>query len=128
MEWAMMPLKRYAQFSGRSRRKEYWWFALLTVAVYTVAALVDNGLGMAVIDDAWGAATIIVGLALFVPSIAVTVRRLHDTDRSAWWLLIYLIPILGALVLFVFMVLDGTNGPNRFGQDPKDPDPSEVFA
>ena len=74
-----------------------------------------------------GVLTIVFWLATLVPSIAVGVRRLHDTDRSGWWLLIGLIPLAGAIVLLVFNLLEGTRGPNRFGPDPRDPSPEAVF-
>ena len=127
MEWMLMPLKRYADFSGRSRRKEYWMFALLMVIVnlllYTViggAALgsSDNDAGLAAFGSAVIAAMIL-GLIFLIPSIAVAVRRFHDQDKSGWFVLLGLIPYLGWLILIVFMCLDGTRGPNRFGPDPK---------
>ncbi|AGH50805.1 MULTISPECIES: DUF805 domain-containing protein [Sphingomonadales] len=142
MEWMLLPLKRYAQFSGRARRKEYWMFVLLLVIVYFVAMALDTALGLGgsmtrYADTAPGAAsvgfysnggvlTIISMLALFLPSLAVAVRRLHDIDKSGWWVLIGIVPLIGSIVLIVFYCLDGTKGPNRFGPDPKDQTPEEL--
>jgi uncharacterized membrane protein YhaH (DUF805 family) len=125
MDWMLLPYKRYTDFSGRSRRKEYWMFGLM-VAVVTL--LIDGVFGgtysmlagfrtmPSVTGSLLGA---IFTLGSVIPSLAVTVRRLHDTDRSGWWLLIALVPVLGGLLLLWFMVSDGTAGPNRFGEDPK---------
>ena len=120
MEWATLPLKRYAEFTGRSRRKEYWMFVLLTIGIYLIASILDRIAGMnGTIAGVYGPITTVVGLGLLVPSIAVSIRRLHDTDRSGWWLLLGMVPIVGGIVLLVFMVLEGTHGANRFGADPK---------
>jgi uncharacterized membrane protein YhaH (DUF805 family) len=118
-------LTQYVGFTGRARRSEYWWFALFTILVGLAAAILDNVLGTTLGPDnstAWssGVISIIVNLALLLPSLAVAVRRLHDTDRSGWWLLIGLVPIVGAIVLLVFLVLDSTPGTNRFGANPKE--------
>lgn len=118
LDYMLMPLRKYAQFQGRSRRAEYWWYALFTFAVSIVLALID----IAVFGTAAGGVGILGGLfalATLVPSIAVGVRRLHDTDRSGWWLLIALIPLIGAIVLIVFFVMDGAPGENKFGPSPK---------
>lgn len=125
MDWMLMPLKRYADFNGRSRRKEYWMFTLFTLIVYVVLyALMfmgmdyqtgqPGGLGML----AMGLLGIF-ALGVLVPSIAVAVRRFHDQDKSGWFVLLAFIPIIGGLILLVFMCLEGTRGPNRFGEDPK---------
>lgn len=159
MEWMTMPLKRYAEFSGRSRRKEYWMWTLLLVLVYfafgVLLGVLGGGalLGMANgsssgMAAAGGAALIIVGLfcifalAILIPGIAVTIRRLHDTNRSGWFVLLplagYLLIVIGTamgssaasmlgivayfgltIALIVFLCLDGTPGPNRYGPDPK---------
>jgi len=130
MEWMLMPLKRYADFSGRSQRKEYWMFFL----GYMIVLLVLGGLTAATggLDESGGGLGVvflgllgIFVLAIFIPSLAVQVRRFHDQDKSGWFVLLGLIPYVGGLVVLVFMCLDGTNGPNRFGPDPKggvDPD------
>jgi uncharacterized membrane protein YhaH (DUF805 family) len=116
--WFLLALRRYAQFSGRSRRKEYWFFTLFLVLASIVALGLDMALGT--MDEEPGAGLLggLLTLALLLPSIAVTIRRLHDTGRSGWWMLVFLIPVIG-LVGFYFMVKDGDAGDNRFGPDPK---------
>ena len=133
MEWMLMPLRRYAEFSGRSRRKEYWMFALGLIIVYALCFFVLGGLGAAASDREGGGGLfmipiMILALALFIPSLAVQVRRFHDQDKSGWFVLLSLIPFVGGLVVLVFMCLEGTRGPNRFGPDPKDPASAEVFT
>lgn len=105
-------LQKYANFTGRARRSEYWWFVLFNILVAVVAGIVDGALfGAQVLGT-------IVALALLIPGIAVGVRRLHDLDKSGWWMLLVLIPLIGALVLIFFFVQKGTDGANRFGPDP----------
>ncbi|MFY1696449.1 DUF805 domain-containing protein [Solwaraspora sp. WMMA2101] len=111
---------QYVGFSGRARRSEYWWFALFSLLVGIVTSILDTALGTNFEDSTNGVIGLLVSLALLLPSLAVAVRRLHDTDRSGWWILIGLIPIIGWIVLLVFYVQNGTPGPNRFGSDPKD--------
>jgi uncharacterized membrane protein YhaH (DUF805 family) len=121
------PLRKYAVFTGRARRSEYWLFSLLIVGIEIVFAVVSG----AASGDPSTLVLLLYGvvlLALFVPSLAVGFRRLHDTNRSAWWLLIALLPLIGAIVLLVFNVLEGTRGPNRFGPDPKSVEDASVFA
>ena len=119
MEWAVLPLKKYADFTGRARRKEYWMFVLLSFGLYIVSAILDSVAGMSgTIGGVYGPIMTAVALGLLVPSIAVGVRRLHDTDRSGWWLLLAFVPFVGGLVLLVFMILEGSRGSNRFGPDP----------
>jgi uncharacterized membrane protein YhaH (DUF805 family) len=125
----LMPLRRYAEFSGRSQRKEYWMFFLFNIIVAVVLGIIEGILGLSgMVAGAYGPLTVLYELAILIPSIAVGIRRLHDTDRSGWWLLIALVPIVGAIVLLVFFVSDGTRGPNRFGPDPKNPGQAEAFA
>ncbi|MDG4825634.1 DUF805 domain-containing protein [Asanoa sp. WMMD1127] len=112
-------LTQYVGFSGRARRSEYWWFVLFSFLVNAVASILDSALFDAT-PGRPGIFGIIVGLALFLPGLAVAVRRLHDTDRSGWWILIALIPLVGAIVLLVFMVGDSKPGQNRFGANPKE--------
>lgn len=127
MEWALLPLKRYADFSGRSRRKEYWMFALLVVVVSMVLAFVGIALGHGMatgsgIPMAAGPMMLVFGLfvlAIIIPSFAVQVRRFHDQDKSGWFVLLNLVPYVGGLIVLIFMCLEGTHGPNRFGEDPK---------
>ncbi|MFY1634608.1 DUF805 domain-containing protein [Solwaraspora sp. WMMB335] len=111
-------LSQYVGFGGRARRSEYWWFFLFSFLVSIVTSILDVVLGTD-FDGSNGLFSLIATLALLLPSLAVGVRRLHDTDRSGWWILIGIIPIIGTIVLLVFFALDGTPGPNRFGPSPK---------
>jgi uncharacterized membrane protein YhaH (DUF805 family) len=140
MNWMFLPLKRYADFQGRSRRKEYWMFFLLMLIIGFVIGVVAGATAPSVPlgpdgyadPEAAAAATMaiysspafmiggLIWLALLIPSIAVTVRRLHDQDKSGWLVLLAFIPFVGGLILLVFMLLEGTRGPNRFGPDPKE--------
>lgn len=107
-------LRNYATFSGRARRSEFWWFALFNLLVSIAANIIDVTTNARVID-------LIVALALFLPSLAVSVRRLHDTNRRGWWVLICVIPIVGFFWLLVLQCEDSTRGSNRFGDSPKYP-------
>jgi len=126
MEWMLMPIKRYAEFSGRSRRQEYWMFVLLQAiigALIGVALLVsligmDRQQGPGVGLFAIVTLMVLFNLALLVPTIAVQVRRFHDLGYSGWLWLINLVP-LGSLVVLVFMCLEGNPGENLYGPDPK---------
>ena len=110
--------RKYATFSGRARRKEYWLFILFYLILILVAIAIDVGIGA--YDEASGLGVVsgIFSLAIFIPGLAVAIRRLHDTDRVGWWMLISLIPIVGAIWFIVLMCLKGTDGENRFGPDP----------
>ncbi|RUO59871.1 DUF805 domain-containing protein [Pseudidiomarina marina] len=119
MNWYLTVLKKYAVFSGRARRSEYWFFVLFNTIIGFVLGFIDGILGFSDPDMSIGVLGAIYSLAVLIPSIAVGVRRLHDTDRSGWWLLIALIPLIGAIVLIVFFVMDSTPGENRFGPNPK---------
>ena len=126
MQWYLKALKQYADFHGRARRTEFWMFVLVNVVISILLGIVDTAMGTAGAYAADGMASFspgilgsIYALAVLIPSIAVTVRRLHDTDRSGWWFFIQLIPIVGGIVILVFACLEGTHGPNRFGADPK---------
>ncbi len=149
MEYMFLPLKRYADFEGRSRRKEFWMFFLFVMIVETVllfpimgtifaaaaSGQSQNGELLATMFSGVGGIMFLIlaifGLAILIPNLAVQVRRLHDTDRSGWWILLGVVPIInyiGMFVLLVFYCLDGTHGPNRFGADPKTNDQStDVF-
>ena len=129
LEWMLLPLKRYADFSGRSRRKEYWMFVLGVFIAAIVLSIVEGILGMSgMVGGVYGPLTTIFLLAVIIPSIAVQVRRFHDQDKSGWMVLLAFIPILGGLAVLIFMCLEGTRGTNRFGPDPKDPASAQVFA
>lgn len=126
MNWYLEVLKKYAEFDGRARRKEYWMFALFNCIVYfgycilavlAVAALGRNiqpAVALLAFVPLW-----LYALAVFIPSLAVTVRRLHDTGRSGWWFLISLVPFVGGIILLVFVCTDSQPGPNMFGPNPK---------
>lgn len=114
MDWYLEVLKKYAVFTGRARRKEYWMFFLFNVIIAIVLSVIDTSVGLP------GVLSTIYSLAILIPGLAVTVRRLHDTSRSGWWLLIALIPILGAIALLVFMMLDSEPGENEYGPNPKE--------
>jgi len=122
MNWYLVALKKYAIFSGRARRKEYWYFVLfdtlIAYGLYPLELLAGfanpyMGAGVAVLIFLYALATI-------VPCLAVLVRRLHDTGRSGWWGLLAFIPLIGQIILIVFLATDGTGGPNKYGPDPKE--------
>ena len=119
MSWYLEVLKKYAVFGGRARRREYWFFVLFNTIITLVLVAVDAAIGTFSSSSNIGILSGIYSLAVLIPTIAVAVRRLHDIDRTGWWVLISLIPIIGGLVLLVFAVLDGTPGTNRFGPNPK---------
>jgi uncharacterized membrane protein YhaH (DUF805 family) len=122
MHLMLEPLRKYAVFVGRARRSEYWLFLLFEFVLQCIPMLLISGLEA---EDASGARlpglvlAVAILLALIAPTVAVGVRRLHDTGRSGWWLLLPFLPLLGTLVLLVFLALPGTRGPNRYGLDPK---------
>lgn len=170
MEWMLMPFRRYAEFTGRSRRQEFWMFVLLLVIIWIIAFVIMGIMGAGALTMAGanpdgspriagmmgmfaslGIFALILGivwLALLIPTLAVQIRRLHDSDRSGWWMMLYwgpailswvvniagaanqsaglmmlgglcsLLAFVGAIVLIVFWCLPGTNGPNRYGADP----------
>jgi len=142
MEWMVMPYRRYADFSGRSGRQEYWMFLLFNFIVYIVLGATSLAYFIrkaSDIDYAPGRPAPVLGivgvillvvfaLATFIPSIAVQVRRFHDQDKSGWFVLLALVPYVGGLILLIFMMLEGTRGPNRFGPDPRDPYSVDVFG
>lgn len=112
MKYYLGVWKNYAGFGGRARRAEYWQFALVNVIALIALFVIDLAIGSTV-------PYLLYGLAALVPSLAVGVRRLHDTDRSGWWLLIALVPLVGAIVLLVFLCTAGTRDTNKYGPDPK---------
>ncbi|TDO45259.1 uncharacterized membrane protein YhaH (DUF805 family) [Kribbella sp. VKM Ac-2527] len=117
MQWYTEVLKKYAVFSGRARRKEYWMFFLFNLVISVILSIVDsvagtNGSGVGIIST-------IYSLAVLLPSIAVLVRRLHDTGKSGFWVFIGLVPLIGAIVLIVFAATEGNPGDNQYGPDPK---------
>jgi uncharacterized membrane protein YhaH (DUF805 family) len=118
IDWAKRPLQKYADFSGRAPRPEYWWFVLAQIVVLLIAMMLDSMLGSDIGDSGYGLIYIIVALGLLLPALAVGVRRLHDTGRSGWWLLIALIPIIGAIILIIFLASEGNQGDNEYGPPP----------
>ena len=113
MKWYLDVLKKYAVFSGRARRKEFWMFTLINFIIIVVLSVIDGLVGSP------GIICLIYNLAVLIPCIAVTFRRLHDTGRTGWWILISLIPLIGAIVLLVFTVQDSKPGENQYGPNPK---------
>lgn len=176
MNYMFMPLRRYADFEGRSRRKEYWLWQLFNfivmavllggffVAMFGAIARVDQRGGVERVSTGDSSISyaadgvsyssssavqvdpsmfmqemgtggwlflglaMLWGLIVLIPNLAVTIRRLHDQDKSGWFILLGLIPAIGPLILLVFYFLEGTRGPNRFGPDPKGPDISRTFS
>jgi len=124
MNWYLDVLRKYAVFSGRARRKEYWYFTLFNVLIHIGLSILDSAAGFSSAEYSMGVLGGIYALAVLIPSLAVSVRRLHDTGRSGWWLLIGLIPVIGFIVLLVFMVTDSNPGQNLYGPSPKEGEPS----
>ena len=148
IDWAKRPIQKYADFGGRAPRAEYWWFTLAVIIAYIVVSIVENIVGLDKTVGPYGPISILLMLGTLVPSIAVGIRRLHDTNRSGWWILLPMVPyaigfalagpaimsgsmaglgmaglffLIGlgcAVALFVFMVLPGTKGDNKYGPDP----------
>ncbi len=105
-------LKNYVGFSGRARRQEFWMFALFNFIIAVVLAVIGAVIKTQIIY-------IIYALAVLLPGLAVSFRRLHDTNKSAWWILIGIVPFVGGIILLVFLCIEGTRGDNNFGPDPK---------
>ena len=103
---------KYAVFNGRSSRSEYWWWTLFVIIGYVVFAVVDSIIGT------YPLLYVIWALAVLLPGLAVTIRRLHDIDKSGWWFLVGLIPFIGGIILLIWFVSRGSEGPNRFGENP----------
>lgn len=110
---------KYVGFSGRARRSEFWYFVLFTFLVGIVTSILDAVLGTGYDDTTGGLVNTLGSLVLFLPSLAVGVRRLHDTGRSGWWILIGIIPIVGWILLIVWYCTDTKPGDNQYGPDPK---------
>ena len=120
MHWYLDVLRKYAVFRGRARRREYWIFLAVNVMITIMLIMIDAAVGTFDAEIGLGLLSGVYTFAVLIPSLAVGARRLHDTDRSGWWLLISFIPVVGPIVLLVFLVLRGQIGPNRFGPDPKE--------
>ncbi|MBL1143184.1 MAG: DUF805 domain-containing protein [Proteobacteria bacterium] len=112
MEYFTDAFKKYADFSGRATRTQYWMFILIYMIIYIVLAVIDAFvLGMPALSG-------VLSLVAIIPSLSIAARRLHDTGRSGWWLLISLLPLIGIIVLLVFLVMD-SDGDNNYGANPK---------
>ncbi|MFF7974384.1 DUF805 domain-containing protein [Streptomyces sp. NPDC007905] len=116
MSWFIAALKKYAVFKGRARRKEFWLFMLCVYITYGVL----GGIGVATHSSAFLATLGLAVIAFLLPTWGVTVRRLHDTGRSGWWILINLVPTFGAVILLVICSEDGKTGANKYGPNPKE--------
>ena len=119
MNWYLKVLSKYAVFGGRARRKEYWYFCLFNILISIVLAIIDRVAGTFIASGRIGLLGGLYMLAVLIPSLAVTFRRLHDTNHSGWWLLIVLVPLIGAIVLLLFLVRDSQPSENRYGPNPK---------
>ena len=120
MNWYLKVIRNYANFNGRARRKEYWIFALLNFVFSIIAMLLDGALGLEKFSPDVSPLYSLFWAATLVPTLAVTVRRLHDTGRSGWYFFVALIPIIGGLWLFVMTVMDGDPYDNAYGPNPKE--------
>ena len=120
MSWYLEVLKKYAVFSGRARRMEYWMFILVNIIISVVLVIIDSLIGTIIRQGGFGLLQGLYSLAVLIPTLAVTVRRLHDTGRTGWWILIGLIPVIGNIVLLIFLVLDSEPGANEYGPNPKE--------
>jgi uncharacterized membrane protein YhaH (DUF805 family) len=120
MHWYTDVIRKYAVFNGRAARPEFWWFVLINVIIAAVINVVVSAIGGRnsgqVVSDLYS-------LAVFLPSLGVGIRRLHDTNRSGWWYLLVFIPIIGWIVLIVFLAMASDPGSNRYGPNPQHPEP-----
>jgi uncharacterized membrane protein YhaH (DUF805 family) len=119
MSWYLLVLKKYAVFMGRARRKEYWMFALFNVIFAICAGIIDNLVGTVIHPLPYGLFYLLYVLAILLPGLGVSVRRLHDLGKSGWFMFIALIPIVGGIWLLVLLCLAGTPGENQYGPNPK---------
>ena len=110
---------KYLDFSGRARRKEYWGFILFDFIINAAIGFAAHRLRASILPAAIGSLSSLYSLAVLLPRLAVTVRRLHDSDKSGWWFFILLVPVIGPIWLFILLIREGTPGANRFGPDPK---------
>lgn len=119
MNWYLKCLKQYVDFNGRARRKEYWMFVLFNAIACIVLMILDKVLGLEYTQN-YGWLYTIYAVAVLLPSLGVSVRRLHDINKSGWWVLIGLIPIVGGIILLVWACKEGDHGTNEYGNDPKE--------
>lgn len=126
MNWYLEVIKKYAVFNERARRREYWLFILFNVIFTTVAVLLDNILNTTIGRSPYGVFYLLYGLFVFIPSLAVLVRRLHDIGKSGWMIFIALIPVAGTIWLLVLLVTDSQAGENQYGPNPKQAGTAEI--
>ncbi|TXF83557.1 DUF805 domain-containing protein [Neolewinella aurantiaca] len=124
VEYFKLAISKYAEFTGRSRRSEYWYFFLGNMILSIIATMLGVVLGETIGSMLSG----LVSLALIVPGIAVGVRRLHDTGRSGWWLLIAIVPLIGAILLLVWFATDSQPGANEYGPNPKTGEAADITS
>ena len=125
-DYFILAFQKYADFSGRARRAEFWYFYLFHMLAIMVLSSIGGFFGSA-LGEMIGAIPLIAYFFIsIIPILALVVRRLHDTNRSGWWYFIGAIPIIGVIILLIFLVTEGTHGPNRYGEDPKEEE--ELFA
>lgn len=122
MSWYLKVLKKYAEFDGRARRKEFWMFVLFNAVFTALAAVFDNVFNTKITGYSHGVFETLYLIGVFIPSLAVTVRRLHDIGKSGWMILIVLIPIIGVIWMLVLMASAGEPGENQYGPNPKEVD------
>jgi uncharacterized membrane protein YhaH (DUF805 family) len=113
MNWYLEVMKKYVVFSGRARRKEYWMFVLFNIIIFIVLYFLESLVGGP------GILANLYSLAILLPGISVGVRRLHDIGRTGWWILVGFIPVIGTIILLIFMILDSNPGENKYGPNPK---------
>ena len=115
IDWFKKGLRNYTNFSGRARRKEYWFFVLVQMGLFIIAMILDA----IIFNSETGLFYIVVVLGLFLPGLAVTIRRLHDTSRSGWWFLLSILPLIGSIILLVFLASDTKLETNQWGPPAK---------
>ena len=128
MDWFVEALKKYAVMAGRAQRSEYWYFVLFYTLIFIPLAIADVSIGTYNADVKMGVLSGLFSVGMLLPLWGVSVRRLHDIDRSAWWLLVGFIPVVGPIVLLVFNLRDSQPFANRYGPNPKDALPGERFS
>jgi len=117
MNWYLNVLRKYKEFEGRAGRSEFWYAYLINVITLFVLGLVDWWLGLFSEEMQMGLLSTMYALAVFLPMLAVKIRRLHDTDHSGWWVFVVLVPVIGWIILLIWLVTEGTEGENQYGED-----------
>ncbi|WP_241908279.1 DUF805 domain-containing protein, partial [Vibrio sp. 10N.261.52.A1] len=119
MNWFVDVIKRPVEFNGRARRREYWYFFAVSLGITLLLSLIDNVLGWYDPNSDIGLLSGIFSLLILLPGLSVTIRRLHDTNRTGWWVLLYLVPVIGFFILSIFLILDSNMECNKYGDNPK---------